>query len=130
MSTQDPGGDYFPRVESVSDEFGNTVDGAKTLHSSNPHCFTGLTLHVGDRVRFTNRLLRHGLLAREGPSRQTSGGWGNTAMRSGRRPRKTQTWPGTALTPLPHPGTKASPELAYIHDSLLPAIGNLTDPQA
>ena len=52
MSTQDPGGDYFPRIESVTDEFGNVLDGSLTLQTSNPLCDTGLTLRVGDRVRF------------------------------------------------------------------------------
>lgn len=52
LSTQDPGGDYFPRIESVTDEFGNVLDGSLTLHTSNPLCDTGLTLRVGDRVRF------------------------------------------------------------------------------
>lgn len=53
MSTQDPGGDYFPRIESITDEFGNALDGSMTLQTSNPSCSTGLTLRVGDRVRFT-----------------------------------------------------------------------------
>lgn len=52
MSAQDPSGEYFPRIESVTDEFGNVLDGSQTLSSSNPLCDTGLTLRVGSRVRF------------------------------------------------------------------------------
>lgn len=52
VSTQDPGGEYFPRIESVRDEFGNALEGSLTLQTSNPLCSTGITLRVGDSVRF------------------------------------------------------------------------------
>lgn len=53
MSSQDPAGGYYPRIESVSDEFGNVADGAGTLNLLGLGVQTGLTLRVGDRVRFT-----------------------------------------------------------------------------
>jgi len=53
MSTEDPGGEYFPRIESVTDEFGNVIDGTVTLSKDTGSSTTGLTLRVGDRVRFT-----------------------------------------------------------------------------
>ena len=55
MTLQDPGGDHFPRIESVTDEFGNVLDGSLTLKTSNPLCQTGVTLRVDDRVRFVCR---------------------------------------------------------------------------
>jgi hypothetical protein len=49
MSTQDPSGNNFPRIESVTDEFGNVLKGSLTLRTSNPLCDTRLTL--GGRPR-------------------------------------------------------------------------------
>lgn len=55
MSSQGPAGEYYPRIESVTDSFGNVVDGARALESSNPHLETKQTLDVGDVVTFQCR---------------------------------------------------------------------------
>lgn len=54
MSSQDPAGDYFPRIESITDSFGNTFNGSDP---NSPNAFistiqTGLGLRVGDTVTF------------------------------------------------------------------------------
>lgn len=55
MSTRDPAGDPYARVESITDSFGNTMEGRKTTTSYNPIVLTGLTLHPGDVVTYTCR---------------------------------------------------------------------------
>lgn len=55
MSSKDPSGDYYPRVESITDGLGNILDGQKTLSSENPHVLTEQTLRVGDVVTFDCR---------------------------------------------------------------------------
>ncbi len=52
MSTTDEGGDYYPRIESITDSFGFKIDGAQTLASYNPLVATKLTLEVGQVVTF------------------------------------------------------------------------------
>lgn len=54
MSSQDPAGDYFPRIESITDSFGNTFNGSDP---SSRNAFvstiqTGLGLRVGDTFTF------------------------------------------------------------------------------
>lgn len=55
MSSQPTTNEYWARIESVTDSFGNVVDGVETLQASNPANRTGLTLHVGDVVTFECR---------------------------------------------------------------------------
>lgn len=55
MSSQDPTGDIYARIEEVSDGFGNRLDGVRTLGASHPSVETGLTLSVGQIVTFRCR---------------------------------------------------------------------------
>ncbi len=48
MSSQDEGGDYFARIEEIVDNFGNRIDGAQTLQTSNPGIVTDQALGVGE----------------------------------------------------------------------------------
>jgi len=52
MSSQDAGGNYFPRVERVSDQFGHTIDNTQTENFM-AACTTGEVLRVGQRVQYT-----------------------------------------------------------------------------
>ena len=54
MSTQDPGGDFYPRVESIRDSFGFSTNAAGEAAASH-HVETGVTLQLGDRVVFQCR---------------------------------------------------------------------------
>jgi hypothetical protein len=61
MSSQDPQGDYFPRIESITDSFGNTFEGSPQKAQSetsifqpvktneNPHAGTGCHIHMRRR---------------------------------------------------------------------------------
>jgi hypothetical protein len=57
MSTQDPQGDYFPRIESITDSFGNTFEGDPQKAQSQTSLFTpiktGVILTPGQVVTFT-----------------------------------------------------------------------------
>lgn len=55
MSQTAVGNEYWARIESVRDSFGNVLDGLETLRSSNPHVRTAQTLRVGDVVDFECR---------------------------------------------------------------------------
>lgn len=55
MSTQDEAGDYYARIEEVSDNFGNRIDGVETLEWANANLTTNLTLSVGQVVTFRCR---------------------------------------------------------------------------
>ena len=55
MSTQDETGDYYARIEEVSDSFGNRLDGVATLRGSHPSVNTGVVLSVGQTVTFRCR---------------------------------------------------------------------------
>lgn len=48
MSAQDPAGEYYPRIESVTDSFGNRADRMFARH-------TNVTLRPGDRIAFACR---------------------------------------------------------------------------
>lgn len=52
MSTQDPSGDYYARIEAVTDSFGFSVDAAKTLVVPHAAVKTKQVLAVGDIVTF------------------------------------------------------------------------------
>jgi hypothetical protein len=54
MSSQDPSGDYYPRITRVSDSFGSEPAAAELARAEHwAHCSTGLTLRPGDVVRFS-----------------------------------------------------------------------------
>jgi hypothetical protein len=55
MSKATDTNEYWARIESVTDSYGNSIDGLRTTQSSNPHCRTGLTLQVGEVVTFDCR---------------------------------------------------------------------------
>lgn len=52
MTTQDPAGDHYPRIESVIDSFGNTYNG-EAPDLINHGIETAIVLHPGDVVTFT-----------------------------------------------------------------------------
>lgn len=52
MSSQPTTNEYWARIESVTDSFGNVIDGVETVQQYNPLKLTGLALHVGDVVTF------------------------------------------------------------------------------
>lgn len=52
MSAQPSSNEFWARIESVTDSFGNVIDGLSTVDTSNPVCATGITLRVGDIVTF------------------------------------------------------------------------------
>ena len=55
MSTQDPSGDYYPRIELVRDRFGNQIEpvpGERNQHVSDGLCRAKQVLRVGDTVDF------------------------------------------------------------------------------
>jgi hypothetical protein len=53
MSTQDPGGEFYPRLESVTDSFGNSHVGAGPVPQITPTITPPQILHPGDVVTFT-----------------------------------------------------------------------------
>lgn len=55
MSSQDAAGDYFARIESISDSFGFSVDGAQASSPTGSGTNTGQHLQVGQIVTFTCR---------------------------------------------------------------------------
>lgn len=55
MSKTTETNDYWARIESVTDSYGNSVDGLDTTRTSNPGCLTGQTLRVGEVVTFDCR---------------------------------------------------------------------------
>jgi len=55
MSEQDENGNYYARIEEVSDSFGNQIDAVQTMHSQTSLAETGLTLNIGDIVTFRCR---------------------------------------------------------------------------
>lgn len=55
MSTRDPAGDPYARIESITDGFGNTMAGHETTESYNPIILTKLTVRPGDVITFTCR---------------------------------------------------------------------------
>ncbi|RPE79100.1 hypothetical protein EDF28_2916 [Curtobacterium sp. PhB137] len=55
MSTQAPTGEFYARIESIVDSFGNEADAARTLVTANPPVKTGQVLHPGDVVTFRCR---------------------------------------------------------------------------
>lgn len=55
MSSQAPSGEHFARVEEIVDSFGNRVDGAATLTTSNPGIMCEQILHPGDVVTWRCR---------------------------------------------------------------------------
>ena len=55
MSEQFHDEQYWPRIIAVTDSFGNSLDGAQTLETSNPWVTTNLSLRVGDVVTFACR---------------------------------------------------------------------------
>jgi hypothetical protein len=55
MSTQDPGGDFYPRIESIRDSFGNLVETFRPEPSLATGVETGVTLRPGDAVTFDCR---------------------------------------------------------------------------
>ncbi|MEX3649332.1 hypothetical protein [Mycolicibacterium porcinum] len=55
MSTQDPSGDYYPRIELITDSFGNRITpdpGAVTVADCDGVCRPTQVLRVGDSVEF------------------------------------------------------------------------------
>lgn len=52
MSAQDPRGDYYPRIESVTDSFGNGIE-AQSTTSHAGDVPVDLALHPGDVITFT-----------------------------------------------------------------------------
>ncbi|MCS3443385.1 hypothetical protein [Microbacterium phyllosphaerae] len=55
MSSQAPSGEIFARVEEIVDNFGNRLDGARTLTTSNPTVKCDQILHPGDVVTWRCR---------------------------------------------------------------------------
>ncbi|WP_416063787.1 hypothetical protein [Rhodococcus indonesiensis] len=55
MSKTTETNEYWARIESITDSYGNSVDGLATTRSSNPGCLTGQTLRVGEVVTFDCR---------------------------------------------------------------------------
>jgi len=55
MSSQDEAGDYYARIEEVTDSFGNRIDGVGTLSRSIDVLDTGTVLGVGQVVTFRCR---------------------------------------------------------------------------
>ncbi|WP_420367154.1 Swt1 family HEPN domain-containing protein [Curtobacterium sp. L1-20] len=55
MSTQDETGDFYARIEEVTDSFGNRLDGVATLVSTYPSVQTDIVLSVGQTVTFRCR---------------------------------------------------------------------------
>lgn len=53
MSNQDPGGDYYPRIDSVRDAFGNEPTAEALATGTTPFVETGMRLRPGDVVTFT-----------------------------------------------------------------------------
>ena len=55
MTDKDPNGNHYARIEEIVDGFGNRLDGAATLKSSNPGVVCEQRLNVGQTVTFTCR---------------------------------------------------------------------------
>lgn len=54
MSSQDPAGDFYPRIETIRDGFGNEITDPPTPHGELAgRCMTDLVLTPGERVVFT-----------------------------------------------------------------------------
>ncbi len=54
MSSQDEAGEYYPRIESVTDSFGHRLEGqGPPIDEMFGGKLTGKVLHPGDRVQFT-----------------------------------------------------------------------------
>lgn len=52
MSSRDEDDDFYPRIESLTDDFGSAADCERTVIHSRATLQTNITLNVGDRVRF------------------------------------------------------------------------------
>lgn len=53
MSIQDPTGDHYPRIESVTDSFGHRYEGKATVPQLGTALATQVVLHPGDTVTFS-----------------------------------------------------------------------------
>jgi hypothetical protein len=55
MSTQAPSGEHFARIELITDGFGNRIEGAATVQTSNPSIRCAQVLSIGEQVTFRAR---------------------------------------------------------------------------
>ncbi|WP_199582967.1 hypothetical protein [Blastococcus sp. TF02-09] len=53
MSSEDPSGDFYPRIESITDQFGKTTTGSTALDGGT--CHTGMSLPFGTSVAYQCR---------------------------------------------------------------------------
>ena len=81
LSSQDPDGDYYPRIERITDSLGNSATSTTHTFAAGAQLFTGATLTVGQVVTFDcvgndsrGRLLHWQLISSAGRPSDTGDG--------------------------------------------------------